>query len=210
MEPRARLAEALRGRRVLVVERDPAAPDSLSRQLAALDVTAETAASGPEALLRVAHAGEAGTFALIVIGADLPGMGASGLTRALRGRRETSALPLLTHPRGPIDLPALLGALEGVSARLDLVAPSARPGGARPRPPRPGGGRASRRPGPRGRRRGRRGSAPRGPRPRGRGRQPGRHRTASRGEGPRARGPRRRRGARAGAGRGGPRGARHC
>jgi len=128
MEPRARLAEALRGRRVLVVERDPAAPDSLSRQLAALDVTAETAASGPEALLRVAHAGEAGTFALIVIGADLPGMGASGLTRALRGRRETSALPLLTHPRGPIDLPALLGALEGVSAGLDLVAGSARLG----------------------------------------------------------------------------------
>ena len=55
LEPPALLAEALRGRRVLVVERDPAARDSVTAQLAALGLATDAAASGPEALLRVAR-----------------------------------------------------------------------------------------------------------------------------------------------------------
>jgi serine phosphatase RsbU (regulator of sigma subunit)/anti-sigma regulatory factor (Ser/Thr protein kinase)/HPt (histidine-containing phosphotransfer) domain-containing protein len=132
MEPRAVLAEALRGRRVLVVERDPAAHDSIAAQLAGLGLATDTAGSGPEALLRLARETEPGGLGLIVLAADLPGMGAAGLARALRGRPETRAVPLVTLPNAPVDPPALRRALDGAGdaapAGLDLAAASARLG----------------------------------------------------------------------------------
>ena len=131
MEARAALGEALRGRRVLVVERDPAARESLAAQLAAHGVTPDTASTGPEALLRLARGGEPGTVGLIVLAADLPGMGAAGLTRALRARPETRGMPVVTVPGPTLDPGMLLRLLEdaaGAPAELDLGAASARLG----------------------------------------------------------------------------------
>ncbi|HEU5192334.1 MAG TPA: SpoIIE family protein phosphatase [Methylomirabilota bacterium] len=127
----APLAEALRGRTVLVVERDPAARGSLAAQLAALGVATDNAASGPEALVRLARGGEQGGVGLIVLAADLPGMGAAGLTRALRARPETRAVPLVTVADATLDPAALLRALDedaAAPAELDLAAASARLG----------------------------------------------------------------------------------
>ena len=127
----APLAEALRGRTVLVVERDPAARGSLAAQLAALGVATDNAASGPEALVRLARGGEQGGVGLIVLAADLPGMGAAGLTRALRARPETRAVPLVTVAGATLDPAALLRALDedaAAPAELDLAAASARLG----------------------------------------------------------------------------------
>lgn len=127
----APLAEALRGRTVLVVERDPAARGSLAAQLAALGVATDNAASGPEALVRLARGGEQGGVGLIVLAADLPGMGAAGLTRALRARPETRAVPLVTVAGATLDPAALLRALDEDAAapvELDLAAASARLG----------------------------------------------------------------------------------
>src|SRR5215468_2266671 len=131
MQKSAPLAEALRGRTVLVVERDPTAHGSLAAQLAALGVITDTAASGPEALLRLARGGEGGGVGLIVLADDLPGMGAAGLTRALRARPETRAMPLATMPGAALDPAALLRALDEAAAapaELDLAAASARLG----------------------------------------------------------------------------------
>jgi phosphoserine phosphatase RsbU/P len=130
MEPRAALAEALRGRRVLVVESDPAAPDSIATGLAPLGVATATASSGPEALLRLARDGEA-SFGLVILAANLPGMGAAALERALRGRPETRALPLVTLAASPVDPAALIHALGGGASPeegLDLARTSARLG----------------------------------------------------------------------------------
>jgi|RhiMethySRZTD1v2_1073278.scaffolds.fasta_scaffold03143_19 sigma-B regulation protein RsbU (phosphoserine phosphatase) len=126
----APLAEALRGRTVLVVERDPTARGSLAAQLAALGAATDTAASGPEALLRLARGDEHGGIGLIVLAADLPGMGAAGLTRALRTRPETRAVPVATVPGPALDPAALLRALDAAAApaELDLTAASARLG----------------------------------------------------------------------------------
>lgn len=127
----APLAEALRGQTVLVVERDPAARGSLASQLAALGVAADIAASAPEALVRLARGGEQGSVGLIVVAADLPGMGAAGLTRALRARHETRAVPLVTVAGTALDPATLLRALDeagAAPAELDLAASSARLG----------------------------------------------------------------------------------
>ena len=133
MEPRARLAEALRGRRVLVVERDPGARDSLTAQLTELGLVTDTAVSGPEALLRLAQQADPSGLGLIVLAAELPGMGAAGLARALRARPETRAVPLVTLAGSAVDPQALLRALDGaeapsVPAGLDISAASARLG----------------------------------------------------------------------------------
>jgi len=131
MPESAPLAEALRGQTVLVVESDPAARGSLAAQLAALGVATDIAASGPEALVRLARGGEQGGVGLIVLAADLPGMGAAGLTRALRARPETRAVPLVTVAGSALDLAALLRALDEAAAapaELDLAAASARLG----------------------------------------------------------------------------------
>jgi serine phosphatase RsbU (regulator of sigma subunit)/anti-sigma regulatory factor (Ser/Thr protein kinase)/HPt (histidine-containing phosphotransfer) domain-containing protein len=136
MEPGSKLAEALRGRRVLVVESDPAARDSLAADLAGLGLATETAASGPEALLRLARDADAdggGPIGLVVLASNLGGMGAPALARALRGRPETRALPLVTLPGAPADPEALLRAIGGTAAAaspsgLDLAAASARLG----------------------------------------------------------------------------------
>jgi serine phosphatase RsbU (regulator of sigma subunit)/anti-sigma regulatory factor (Ser/Thr protein kinase)/HPt (histidine-containing phosphotransfer) domain-containing protein len=131
MPESAPLAEALRGRTVLVVEPDPAARGSLAAQLAALGVATDIAASGPEALVRLARGGEQGGVGLIVLAADLPGMGAAGLTRALRARPETRAVPLVTVAGAALDPAALLRALDEAAAapaELDLAAASARLG----------------------------------------------------------------------------------
>src|SRR5262245_43161693 len=131
MPESAPLAEALRGRTVLVVERDPTAHGSLASQLAGLGVATDIAASGPEALMRLARGGEHGGVGLIVLAADLPGMGAAGLTRALRVRPETQAVPLVTVAGAALDPAALLRALEEAAAapaELDLAAASARLG----------------------------------------------------------------------------------
>jgi phosphoserine phosphatase RsbU/P len=133
MEPRARLAEALRGRRVLVVERDPGARDSLTAQLTGLGLVTDTAVSGPEALLRLAQQADPSGLGLIVLAAELPGMGAAGLARALRARPETRAVPVITLTGSAVDPQALLRALDGaegpsVPAGLDIAAASARLG----------------------------------------------------------------------------------
>src|SRR5262245_43850709 len=131
MPESAPLVEALRGQTVLVVERDPAARGSLAAQLAALGVPTDTATSGPEALLRLARGGEHGGVGLIVLAVDLPGMGASGLTRALRARPETRSVPLITLAGVTLDPAALLRALDQAAAvpvELDLAATSARLG----------------------------------------------------------------------------------
>jgi sigma-B regulation protein RsbU (phosphoserine phosphatase) len=130
MDPRAALAGALRGRSVLVVERHPAAADSIAASLSAFGLTVVTAGSGPEALLRLARDGEA-PFGLVVLAADLPGMGAAVLERALRGRPETRAVPVAVLAGPPPDPSILLGALPGgtgAASGLDLEAASARLG----------------------------------------------------------------------------------
>lgn len=136
MVPRSALAEALRGRRVLVVESDPAARDSLAANLAGLGLATETATSGPEALLRLARDADGdggGAIGLVVLASNLGGMGASAVARALRGRPETRALPLVTLPGAPADPETLLRAIGGATAPvpppgLDLAAASARLG----------------------------------------------------------------------------------
>ena len=134
MEPRAALAEALGGRSVLVVEREPDAGGPLAASLRALGLTVASAGSGPEALLRLAREGET-AFGLVVLAGDLPGMGAAGVERALRGRPETRALPVVTLPGAPADPVALLGALDGGGRAMppfDLAGQSARLGLAPP------------------------------------------------------------------------------
>ncbi|HKZ08695.1 MAG TPA: hypothetical protein VJU81_24715, partial [Methylomirabilota bacterium] len=128
MEPRAALVEALRGRSVLVVERDPEAAGSITVSLGALGITVASAGSGPEALLRLARDGEA-SFGLVLLAADLPGMGAAGLERALRGRPETRTLPVAILSGAPADVAALLRALDGAGGAapgFDLAGASAR------------------------------------------------------------------------------------
>ena len=133
MEAPSQLAEALRGRRVLVVEHDPAARDSLAAKLAGLGLATDTAVSGPEALLRLAQEAERSGLGLIVLAAELPGMGAAGLARALRARPETRAVPLVTLAGSAVDPQALLRAIDGAEAPsgptgLDIAAASARLG----------------------------------------------------------------------------------
>ncbi len=133
MEPQALLVEALRGRRVLVVERDPAAGDSVTAQLDGFGLTTDSASSGPEALMRIARETQPGALGLIVLGADLPGMGVESLARALRARPETRTVALVSLAGTAVDPQALLRALDGTAgptaaAGLDLAATSARLG----------------------------------------------------------------------------------
>ena len=118
---------------MLVVERDPAARGSVAAQLAALGLATDTAASGPEALLRVAREIQAGALGLILLAADLPGMGSAGLARALRARPETRGVPLVTLPDATVAPQELLRVLAGAAAPagaadLDLAAASVRLG----------------------------------------------------------------------------------
>jgi sigma-B regulation protein RsbU (phosphoserine phosphatase) len=131
VDARSRLAEALRGRRVLVVESDPAAAGSLAAGLAALGLRTDTAASGPEALVRLARdvAETEGPIGLVVVAADLAGMGAAGLARAIGAQHGTRALPVVALRGTPVDVEALLRALAAAAPPdFDLDAASARLG----------------------------------------------------------------------------------
>ena len=88
---------SLPGRRVLIVEDNATQRDVLARQCAAWGMVPETAASGAEAIARIA---QGGPFDLALVDAELPVMSGADLVAAIRRERSAVQLPvaMLTVP----------------------------------------------------------------------------------------------------------------